>query len=184
MAASAMSARAHVAPAASSLNAARRGRAPSTAPARRARRVSTTPRASIADLPKDNASVKVLVVGGTGYIGKFVVRELCAQGYDVTAFVREKSGIGGKSGKEDARRTFPDATVKFGSVSDVASIRGDAFGDASLLETLRHSPTDGFFLLEGHLRRLRASAGRRDSPREGGLVGQPRLPRAPHRQGR
>ncbi|EEH55039.1 3,8-divinyl protochlorophyllide a 8-vinyl reductase [Micromonas pusilla CCMP1545] len=130
MAASAMSARAHVAPAASSLNAARRGRASSTAPARRARRVSTTPRASIADLPKDNASVKVLVVGGTGYIGKFVVRELCAQGYDVTAFVREKSGIGGKSGKEDARRTFPDATVKFGSVSDVASIRGDAFGDA------------------------------------------------------
>ena len=130
MAASAMSARAHVAPAASSLNAARRGRASSTAPARRARRVSTTPRASIADLPKDNASVKVLVVGGTGYIGKLVVRELCAQGYDVTAFVREKSGIGGKSGKEDARRTFPDATVKFGPVSDVASIRGDAFGDA------------------------------------------------------
>ena len=35
---------------------------------------------------------------------------------------------------------------------------GDAFGDAWLLETLRHSPTDGFFLLEGHLRRLRASA--------------------------
>ena len=34
----------------------------------------------------------------------------------------------------------------------------DAFGDASLLETLRHSSTDGFFLLEGHLRRLRASA--------------------------
>ena len=65
MAASAMSDRAHVAPAASSLNAARRGRASSTAPARRARRVSTTPRASIADLPKDNASVNVLVVGGT-----------------------------------------------------------------------------------------------------------------------
>ena len=35
---------------------------------------------------------------------------------------------------------------------------GDPFGDASLLETLRHSSTDGFFLIEGHLRRLRASA--------------------------
>ena len=35
---------------------------------------------------------------------------------------------------------------------------GEHFGDASLLETLRHSSTDGFFLLEGHLRRLRASA--------------------------
>ena len=40
----------------------------------------------------------------------------------------------------------------------LARAMGDAFGDASLLETLRHSSTDGFFLLEGHLRRLRASA--------------------------
>lgn len=71
---------------------------------------------------------QVLVVGATGYIGKYVVRELCAQGYDVTAFVREKSGIGGKAGKDDATKMFPDATVKFGSVADVDSIRDDAFG--------------------------------------------------------
>ena len=58
---------------------------------------SLATRAAIADLPKENKDTKVLVVGGTGYIGKFVVRELCAQGYDVTAFVREKSGIGGKT---------------------------------------------------------------------------------------
>ena len=43
----------------------------------------------------DRPCAEVLVVGATGYIGKYVTRELCSQGYDVTAFVREKSGIGG-----------------------------------------------------------------------------------------
>lgn len=37
------------------------------------------PRAALADIPKENKDTKVLVVGATGYIGKFVVRELCAQ---------------------------------------------------------------------------------------------------------
>ena len=86
-------------------------------------------RASIADLPKENKDCKVLVVGGTGYIGKFVVRELCAQGYDVTAFVRDKSGIGGKTDASGAKSLFPDASVKFGSVGDCDSIRTNAFDD-------------------------------------------------------
>jgi divinyl chlorophyllide a 8-vinyl-reductase len=119
-AASAMSARASVAPRASQL------RARSTA--RVAARRAVTPRASIADLPKENKDTKVLVVGGTGYIGKFVVRELCAQGYDVTALVREKSGIGGKTGADEAKALFPDATVTFGSVADCDSIRGATSG--------------------------------------------------------
>ena len=70
----------------------------------------------------------MLVVGGTGYIGKFVVRELCAQGYDVTALVREKSGIGGKTSADDAKGLFPDATVAFGSVADPDSIRAATSG--------------------------------------------------------
>ncbi|MEI7749209.1 MAG: NmrA family NAD(P)-binding protein, partial [Chlorobiaceae bacterium] len=37
---------------------------------------------------------RVFVVGATGYIGKFVVRELVGRGYDVVSFVRERSGIG------------------------------------------------------------------------------------------
>jgi hypothetical protein len=41
---------------------------------------------------------RALSAGATGYIGKFVTAELCAQGYDVTAFVRDKSGIGGRAG--------------------------------------------------------------------------------------
>ena len=103
-------------------------RAPSARPGRAARRAVRPVRAAIADLPKENAQTKVLVVGGTGYIGKFVVRELCAQGYDVTAFVRPKSGIGGKTGEAEARALFPDATVAFGSVGEVDSIARDAFG--------------------------------------------------------
>ena len=103
-------------------------RAPSARPGRAARRAVRPVRAAIADLPKENAQTKVLVVGGTGYIGKFVVRELCAQGYDVTAFVRPKSGIGGKTGEAEARALFPDATVAFGTVGDVDSIARDAFG--------------------------------------------------------
>ena len=75
---------------------------------------------------RENKDVKVLVVGATGYIGKFVTRELCARGYDVTAFTREKSGIGGKTGAQEAKALFPDATVKFGDVSDKASVQ-DAF---------------------------------------------------------
>jgi divinyl chlorophyllide a 8-vinyl-reductase len=87
----------------------------SKATARAAPLRNVTTRASIADLPKENKDCKVLVVGGTGYIGKFVVRELCAQGYDVTALVREKSGIGGKTSVGRREGLFPDATVTFGS---------------------------------------------------------------------
>ena len=44
--------------------------------------------------------VSVLVVGPTGYIGRFVVKELIHRGYQVTVFAREKSGVKGKNSKE------------------------------------------------------------------------------------
>jgi nucleoside-diphosphate-sugar epimerase len=43
----------------------------------------------------------VLVVVPTGYIGKFVTKELISRGYNVVAFSREKAGIKGKLGKDD-----------------------------------------------------------------------------------
>lgn len=43
--------------------------------------------------------MRVLVAGATGYIGKYVVKELVSRGYQVTAFARDKSGVGGKSDK-------------------------------------------------------------------------------------
>ena len=50
------------------------------------------------------ADVRVLVVGATGYIGKFVVKELVQRGYQVVAFARERSGIGGKASADDTRK--------------------------------------------------------------------------------
>lgn len=51
--------------------------------------------------PKD---VRVLVVGATGYIGKFVTKELIKRGYETVALAREASGIKGKSTPEDVRK--------------------------------------------------------------------------------
>jgi hypothetical protein len=48
--------------------------------------------------PKD---INVLVAGPTGYIGKFVTKELIGRGFNVTAISREKAGIKGKLAKDD-----------------------------------------------------------------------------------
>lgn len=56
--------------------------------------------------PKDT---RVLVVGPTGYIGKYVVKELIARGYNVVAFSREKAGVKGKMSKDDTVREFAGA---------------------------------------------------------------------------
>ena len=71
--------------------------------------------------------VRVLVVGPTGYIGKFVVKELLARGFDVVAFSREKSGVGGKADAEATRKEFAVADIRFGNVTDSESLRAVAF---------------------------------------------------------
>lgn len=76
---------------------------------------------------KDKSKTRVLVVGATGYIGKFVVKELVKRGYDVAAFCREKSGIGGKQSMEDTKKEFEGAEVLFGDVTDVSSLESVAF---------------------------------------------------------
>lgn len=75
--------------------------------------------------------VRVLVVGPTGYIGKFVVKELLARGFDVVAFSREKSGVGGRADAEATRKEFEGADVRFGSVADAESLRSVAFDPAT-----------------------------------------------------
>jgi glutamate dehydrogenase/leucine dehydrogenase len=77
-------------------------RAPTTATARRVLR--TLPRvvaAAASYASKAPADIRVLVVGPTGYIGKFVVKELIKRGYNVVAFAREQAGIKGKMTKAD-----------------------------------------------------------------------------------
>ena len=85
--------------------------------------------ANTANLPAENKDVKVLVVGATGYIGKFVTNELCSQGYDVTAYVRPRSGIGGKNTEADAKKLFTNAKVEFGTCGSVEDVEKNAFKD-------------------------------------------------------
>ncbi|CBI26109.3 unnamed protein product, partial [Vitis vinifera] len=50
---------------------------------------------------KNASEINVVVVGSTGYIGKFVVKELVSRGFNVIAIARERSGIRGRNRKED-----------------------------------------------------------------------------------
>lgn len=69
--------------------------------------------------PKD---INVLVVGSTGYIGKFVVKELTNRGFNVIAVSREKSGIRGKNTKEETLKQLNGANVCFSDVTQLDSL--------------------------------------------------------------
>ncbi len=73
--------------------------------------------------------VRVAVFGATGYIGRFVVKELVQRGYQVMAFAREASGIGGRQGREDVVADFPGAEVRFGDVTNPISLATHAFDE-------------------------------------------------------
>ena len=73
--------------------------------------------------------VRVAVFGATGYIGRFVVKELVERGYQVMAFARESSGIGGRKGQADVVADFPGAEVRFGDVTNPASLATHAFNE-------------------------------------------------------
>ena len=62
---------------------------------------------------KDPKDVRVLVVGPTGYIGKFVVKELLKRGYTTVAFAREKSGVGGKASKQQTSQACTLPVLEF-----------------------------------------------------------------------
>lgn len=66
--------------------------------------------------PKD---INVLVVGSTGYMGKFVVKELVNRGFNVIAIARERSGIRGKNSKEDTLSDLNGANVCFSDVTNL-----------------------------------------------------------------
>lgn len=78
---------------------------------------------------REKNNVRVLVVGATGYIGRFVVNELVSRGYNVVAFSRPRSGVGGKQTEDDVKKSFEGADVRFGDVTDKESLRKIAFSD-------------------------------------------------------
>lgn len=87
--------------------------------------ISTTP---IVESPnpsfrsKNPKDINVLVVGSTGYIGKFVVKELVKRGFNVMAVSRERSGIKGKNNKEETLQQLNGANVCFSDVTNLDSL--------------------------------------------------------------
>ena len=68
------------------------------------------------------SSIRVIIFGATGYIGRYVVFEFIRQGYEIIAFARSKSGVGGKNTEQKVREDFKDATVVFGDVTNAKDV--------------------------------------------------------------
>ena len=51
------------------------------------------------------------------------------KGNDVTAYVRPRSGIGGKNTEADAKKLFTNAKVEFGTCGSVEDVEKNAFKD-------------------------------------------------------
>ena len=67
------------------------------------------------------------MLGGTGTIGRATVRALAQRGHEVVCFVRPRAGVGGALAADDSARLLAGASVRFGDVSDPASLARDGF---------------------------------------------------------
>jgi len=70
---------------------------------------------------------RVFVLGGTGTIGRATVRALVGRGHDVVCLVRPRAGVGGALAAGDSARLLGGAAVRFGDVTDPASLARDGF---------------------------------------------------------
>ena len=78
------------------------------------------PSTTLMALPaEEKKNKRVVIVGATGYIGKFVVKESIRRGYETVAVVRDSSAP-----KDDF---FKNCEVVYGDVTDEASVRKMAF---------------------------------------------------------
>ena len=70
---------------------------------------------------------RVLVFGATGAIGRAAARALSERGNDVVCFVRSQDRPGGTRTADAWPKLLPGATIRFGDVTDLASLERDAF---------------------------------------------------------
>lgn len=73
------------------------------------------------------SSPRVFVAGATGYIGRFVVRELLAQHYQVVCFARTAAGVNGARNAAQTRQDLQGAEVRFGDICDSSSLAVEGF---------------------------------------------------------
>ncbi len=77
--------------------------------------------------PRSPQPRRVFVLGATGTIGRATVHALVARGHEVVCFVRPRAGVGGTLGQADSERLLAGANVRFGEVSEPASLARQGF---------------------------------------------------------
>jgi len=107
---------------------------------------------------------RVLVLGATGTIGRAITRALVQSGHDVVCFVRSRARGGGTLSPDEGARLLPGATLRFGDVTDPASLARDGFRgerfDAvvSCLASRTGAPQDAWAVdYEAHINALAAA---------------------------
>jgi divinyl chlorophyllide a 8-vinyl-reductase len=70
-------------------------------------------------------SLRVLVLGATGTIGRATVRALLRRGHRVVCLVRPRAGVGGGLTQQDSAQLLAGATLRFGDPTDPASLARD-----------------------------------------------------------
>lgn len=95
-------------------------------------------------------SARILVLGGTGTIGRATVRALVSRGHDVVCFVRRGGGSSDADALSDCTRLPPGAQIRVGDVTDPTSlsrdgVRGERFDVlVSCLASRTGSPQDAW----------------------------------------
>lgn len=70
---------------------------------------------------------RIFMLGASGTIGQATVRALVARGHEVVCFVRPRAGVGGALGPPELTRRLPGAELRFGDVTNPASLARDGF---------------------------------------------------------
>lgn len=68
---------------------------------------------------------RIFVLGATGTIGRATVQALLQRGHEVVCLVRPRAGVGKALAAEDSAKLLAGATVRFGNVTDPASLVRD-----------------------------------------------------------
>jgi len=109
---------------------------------------------------------RVFVLGGTGTIGRATVRALLQRDNEVVCFVRPHAGVSGSLTPVDSVRLLAGATIRFGDVTNPASLAGEGFRgerfDAlvSCLASRTGAPADAWAIdHRAHLQALAAAQG-------------------------
>jgi divinyl chlorophyllide a 8-vinyl-reductase len=72
-------------------------------------------------------SQRVFMLGATGTIGQATVQALLRRGHEVVCFVRPRASKAGGLAQRDTARLLAGASVRFGDVTDPASLAQDGF---------------------------------------------------------